>query len=176
MKVWTYDSDSYPPYFSPAAAQSGDGGGVDWLRDAGSSLWHGETLQTCTHRLRDTIWDGFKNKLLSSIYKINVSTVHFTMKWRNDLIPDIDCHVTLLKITDVDQSAEQLPEIKTWFSLSMHRKEVFIAYWCTATDGWFLYRSSSAAAALCLEIQQTDVWSWKKNIHPEDTIISIQVI
>lgn len=30
----------------PTAAESGDGGGVDRLRDAGSSLWHGETLRS----------------------------------------------------------------------------------------------------------------------------------
>lgn len=180
MNVWTCDSDSYPPHFSPAAAQSGDGGGVDWLRDAGSSLWHGETLHTCSYRLGDTIWDEIQNKFFSNIHKINVSTVYLTTKWRTDLILNIDCRVTLFQITDVDQSAERLAGIKMWCSLSMHRGEVLAAYWCTATDGWFLYRSSSAAAAcffftICLEFQQTDVWG-EKNIHPEDIIFSIQVV
>lgn len=31
---------------APTAAEPGDGGGVDRLRDAGSSLWHGETLHS----------------------------------------------------------------------------------------------------------------------------------
>lgn len=80
-----FTCDGDPPHFPPAAAQSGDGGGVDWLRDAGSSVWHGETLQTCPRRLGCTLRDGFQNKSLSSIYSIYRSTVHFNMKWRPSL-------------------------------------------------------------------------------------------
>lgn len=118
--VWTCDGD--PAHFSPAAAQSGDSGGVDWLRDAGSSVRHGETLQTCPHELGRTLGDGFQNKSHSSIYSIYLSTILFDLKWRTDLIQNIDRRVTLLKITDVDQSAEQVLRIEILFSLDMHRK------------------------------------------------------
>lgn len=84
----------------------------------------------------------------------------FHRSFQHEMKTIIDRHVTLLKITDVHQSAEQLLRIEILYSFNMHRKEIFSAYRCTATDGGFLFRSSSAAAAfftICLEIQQTDV-------------------